>query len=83
MGNITIPADMGMGTTEVDIIKWKVKKGDYVNLGDPVVEIESEKVSYTVESQISGFVNEILYKEGDTVPVGKEVCIIDEDAETK
>jgi len=75
--NIAVPK-MGMGTTEVEIIKWVVKKGDSVKPGDPIVEIETEKVSYTIESEVLGAIDEILYKEGDSVPIGKVLCRIKE-----
>ena len=55
---------MGMGTTDIDIIKWKVKVSDKVKKGDPIIEIESEKVSTVLESEKSGVVAEVLYKNG-------------------
>lgn len=77
MYNFTIPK-VGMGITEVEISEWKVKAGDKVNTGDEIVEIETEKASTVLESNVSGTVKEILYKDGDIVEVGKVVCRIKE-----
>ncbi len=76
MKNVAIPK-MGMSTTEVEIMSWKVKVGDHVKEEDPLVEIESEKTSIEITSGVNGVVAEILYKEGDEVPVGSVICKID------
>jgi len=78
MKNVVIPK-MGMGTTEVEILKWKVKEGDSVKAGEPIVEIESEKTSVAIESEVSGVVGEIYFKEEEEVPVGSVICTIKED----
>ena len=75
MYDFTIPK-VGMGITEVEISEWKVKAGDKVNIGDEIVEIETEKASTVLESNVSGVIKEILCKDGDTVEVGKVVCRI-------
>jgi 2-oxoglutarate dehydrogenase E2 component (dihydrolipoamide succinyltransferase) len=77
MKKIVIPK-MGMATTEVDILAWKVKEGDYVKPGDIIVEIESEKATVTIESELKGVITKILYKDGDTVPVGEAICEVEE-----
>lgn len=76
MGDIILPK-MGMGATEATISNWKIKVGDKVNVGDPLVEIEMEKVSTELESTSSGTVKEILFKEEDIVPIGSVICIIE------
>jgi 2-oxoglutarate dehydrogenase E2 component (dihydrolipoamide succinyltransferase) len=77
MKKIVIPK-MGMATTEVDILTWKVKEGDRIKQGDVIVEIESEKANVTIESEYSGIINKIFFKNGDTVPVGEVICEVDE-----
>jgi pyruvate/2-oxoglutarate dehydrogenase complex dihydrolipoamide acyltransferase (E2) component len=77
MKKIVIPK-MGMATTEVDILTWKVKEGDHVKPGDIIVEIESEKATVTIESELNGVITKILYKDGDTVPVGEAICEVEE-----
>ncbi len=77
MKNIVIPK-MGMATTEVDILEWKVKEGDSIKKGDVIAEIESEKTNVSIESEYNGVVAKILYKNGDTVNVGETICEINE-----
>ena len=62
----------------LSISKWKVNVGDKINTGSPLVEIEMEKITNELESTISGTVKEILFNEGDTVPVGSVICVIEE-----
>lgn len=75
MHELTVPK-MGMDTTEVEILKWIVKVGDNVKKGDPIVEIEFEKATTEIESEVSGIIEEILFKEGDIVNVGSVICRI-------
>ena len=77
MKKVVIPK-MGMATTEVDILTWKVKEGDTVKIGDIIVEIESEKANVGIESEYNGIITKILHKDGETVPVGEAICEIDE-----
>lgn len=75
MHELTVPK-MGMDTTEVEILKWIVKVGDNVKKGDPIAEIEFEKATTEIESEVSGVIEEILFKEGDIVDVGSVICRI-------
>ena len=75
MHELTVPK-MGMDTTEVEILKWIVKVGDNVKKGDPIAEIEFEKATTEIESEVSGIIEEILFKEGDIVDVGSVICRI-------
>jgi len=72
---VVIPK-VGMSVTEVEITKWKVKKGDKVNKDDEIVEITMEKANTILTSEVSGIVEEILFNEGDTVKVGEVICRI-------
>jgi pyruvate/2-oxoglutarate dehydrogenase complex dihydrolipoamide acyltransferase (E2) component len=67
---------MGMDTTEVEIVKWMIKVGDNIKKGDPIAEIEFEKATTEIEAEVSGVVEEILYKEGDIVDVGSVIARI-------
>lgn len=75
MYELTVPK-MGMDTTEVEILKWMIKVGDNIKKGDPVAEIEFEKATTEIESEVSGVVAEILYEEGDIVDVGSVIARI-------
>ena len=78
MHELTVPK-MGMDTTEVEILKWMIKVGDNIKKGDPVAEIEFEKATTEIESEVSGVVEEVLYKEGDIVNVGSVIARIKND----
>jgi len=73
--DVVIPK-VGMSVTEVEITKWKVKKGDKVNKDDEIVEITMEKANTILTSEVSGIVEELLFNEGDTVKVGEVICRI-------
>ena len=56
-------------TEEAFIAKWMVSEGDYVNLGDIIMQIETGKAILDVEANFSGRVSKILVPEGEEVPV--------------
>jgi pyruvate/2-oxoglutarate dehydrogenase complex dihydrolipoamide acyltransferase (E2) component len=70
---------MGMSTVEVDVLRVLVHEGQRVEVGDVVVEIESEKANYEIEADVGGVVAEVLVSEGDVREVGDVVVRIDED----
>jgi len=73
----TLPK-LGQSDSEVEILEIKVKSGDTVKKGDPIVEVESEKASTILESEIDGVVQEVLAKNGDIVKVGTVILKIKE-----
>lgn len=75
MYELTVPK-MGIDTTEVEILKWLVKVGGIVKEGDKIVELEFEKATTEIESEVSGVVEEILLKEGEIANVGSVICRI-------
>jgi 2-oxoglutarate dehydrogenase E2 component (dihydrolipoamide succinyltransferase) len=66
---ILVPA-LGESITEATISKWLKHKGDAVNVDEPIVELETDKVNLEVPSPINGTLTEINFKNGDTVEVG-------------
>lgn len=68
---------LGESITEGTIISWSVKVGDSVQEDDVLFEVNTAKVSAEIPSPVAGKVVEILFKEGDTVPVGTVVAIVD------
>ena len=68
-GNIILP-QWGMGMNEGQVVKWLKAVGDPVVKGEPLVEIESTKVSAEVEATADGTLGRIIIEEGKTVPVG-------------
>ncbi|RKQ28652.1 2-oxoglutarate dehydrogenase complex dihydrolipoyllysine-residue succinyltransferase [Oceanobacillus halophilus] len=77
MQEIKIP-ELAESITEGTIAEWLVKKGDKVEKGDPLVELETDKVNVEVNSDFSGVLVEVLQEEGDDVSVGDIIGKIDE-----
>ncbi len=68
-GNIILP-QWGMGMNEGEVVRWLKSVGDPVIKGEPLVEIESTKVSAEVEATADGTLGRIIVEDGKTVPVG-------------
>ncbi|MCQ6266981.1 2-oxo acid dehydrogenase subunit E2 [Fictibacillus sp. WQ 8-8] len=62
--------DIGEGMHEGEIIHFFVKPGDTVSIDQPLVEVQTDKVTAELPSPIAGKVTDILVKEGETVTVG-------------
>ena len=73
--------DVGEGLTEAEIVTWKVKVGDVVQVNDIVVEIETAKSLVELPSPYAGTVTALLVQEGETVPVGTPIIAIGEASE--
>jgi pyruvate dehydrogenase E2 component (dihydrolipoyllysine-residue acetyltransferase) len=58
------------------VTRWLKKAGEPVRQGEPLVEIETEKVNSELESPADGVLTEILVGEGETVPVGEVIARI-------
>ncbi|WP_339228904.1 2-oxoglutarate dehydrogenase complex dihydrolipoyllysine-residue succinyltransferase [Oceanobacillus sp. FSL K6-2867] len=80
MQEIKIP-ELAESITEGTIAEWLVKKGDKVEKGDPIVELETDKVNVEVNSEFSGVITEILSEVGDDVSVGDTIASLDENGE--
>ncbi|QDP39605.1 2-oxoglutarate dehydrogenase complex dihydrolipoyllysine-residue succinyltransferase [Radiobacillus deserti] len=80
MKEIKVP-ELAESITEGTISQWLVKKGDKVEKGDPVLELETDKVNIEVNSDYSGVVAELLKEEGDDVEVGDIIAKVDENGE--
>ena len=64
---------------EGKLIEWKVQEGQKVKEGDVVAEVESDKAVMDVESFKSGVVKKLYAKEGESIPVGKVMALIETD----
>lgn len=74
---ILVPT-LGESVTEATVAKWIKKIGDHVNEDEPIVELETDKVSVEVTSPTSGVLSETSIKEGETVGVGTKLGEIGE-----
>jgi len=70
VSEITVPA-MGESITEGTIFKWHVKEGDSVNIGDVLLELETDKVNLEISAESEGVVEKILRQEGENVTIGE------------
>ena len=66
---IVVPA-LGESVTEATIAKWLKSVGDTVEVDEPIVELETDKVNLEVPSPVSGTIGDIKHKDGDVVEVG-------------
>lgn len=67
---------MGDAMEEGVLLKWLVNEGEEVAEGDPLAEIETDKVSLEIMAEASGTLTQRLANEGDSVPVGNPIAVI-------
>ena len=67
--DVLVPV-LGESVVEATVSKWIKKQGDYVEVDDPIIELETDKVTLEVPASISGILENTLVSEGDTVEVG-------------
>lgn len=79
---LTVPKTGGIPTTKARVVKWLKREGEPVKVGEPVVELETDKVSYELESTAEGVLLKILASEAAEVPVGDPLCHIGLPGET-
>jgi 2-oxoglutarate dehydrogenase E2 component (dihydrolipoamide succinyltransferase) len=73
---VTMP-QMGESVVEGTIAKWLVKEGDVVVEDQPLVEISTDKVDTEIPSPGAGRISKIVTAEGQTVPVGATLAVIE------
>lgn len=81
MQEIKIP-ELAESITEGTISEWLVKKGDKVEKGAPLIELETDKVNVEVNSEFSGVITEIVREAGEDVTVGDIIAKLDENGES-
>src|ERR1700741_4644224 len=62
--------EMGESVTEGIVLEWHVAEGDFVNEGDTVVEVSTDKVDAEVPAPTSGVITKLIASVHDEVPVG-------------
>lgn len=78
MTELKVPS-VAESITEVTLSRYLVKEGDYVELDQPVCELETDKASQEIPSPVAGTVK-FVAKEGADLKVGAVICTIDETA---
>ena len=77
MSNIVVP-ELGESVVEARVARWLKKTGDRVEVGEPVVELETEKIDLEVSAEKSGVIASIARQEGDDVKIGELLAVVDE-----
>jgi 2-oxoglutarate dehydrogenase E2 component (dihydrolipoamide succinyltransferase) len=79
MINIVVP-ELGESVLEARIARWLKKVGDRVSVGDPLVELETEKINLEVNAERGGVISGITRQEGEDVKIGDVMGTLDESA---
>ena len=75
---IKVPS-VGESITEVTLVKWLKKDGEWVNRDEVMAELESEKATFEINAEQAGILK-IIAAEGETLKIGDLACSIDTDA---
>ncbi len=79
MIEIKVPT-VGESITEVTLLRWNKKDGDYVERDEMIAELESEKATFEVNAEEAGVIKLSPFKEGDSMKIGEVLAVIDESA---
>jgi 2-oxoglutarate dehydrogenase E2 component (dihydrolipoamide succinyltransferase) len=77
--NIVVP-ELGESVVEARVAKWLKKQGDSVTAGEPLVELETEKIDLEVSADRAGTLTEIKHPEGADVKVGEILAVLQDGA---
>jgi pyruvate dehydrogenase E2 component (dihydrolipoamide acetyltransferase) len=78
MHNVIMP-DLGQTVSEGRIVRWLKKPGDKIQKGEPLLEVETDKVTMEVEAFKSGHLRELLAREGQLVGAMTAIAILTDD----
>ena len=81
MATIVIMPKQGLMMEEGTLTQWLKKEGETVTAGQPLFEMETDKLTITMDAEVSGTLLKILHGEGDTVPVTQPIAVIGEPGE--
>ncbi|MEH7441471.1 2-oxoglutarate dehydrogenase complex dihydrolipoyllysine-residue succinyltransferase [Bacillus sp. JJ1122] len=81
MADIKVP-ELAESISEGTIAQWLKKKGDQVQKGEYIVELETDKVNVEIISDYDGVLTDLLAEEGDTVKVGETIAVVSEAGST-
>lgn len=77
MVEIKVP-ELAESISEGTIAKWLKNVGEFIDKGDYLVELETDKVNVEIISDFAGTITEQKFSEGDTVKVGETIAIVEE-----
>lgn len=70
---LKVPKTGGLPTTKINVVRWLKQEGEVVKRGDAVVELETEKANYELDSPAEGILLKILAQECAELPQRTEV----------
>src|SRR5438552_14515295 len=76
--NVIMPA-LEMAQETGKVIRWLKTPGSRVEKGEPIVEIETDKITVEIESPATGVLRDVTALEGEVVPVGRTIAVIAEE----
>jgi len=76
MASIVIMPKQGLMMEEGTLTSWLKKEGEEVTAGSPLFEMETDKLTITMDAEISGTLLKIIHPAGDVVPITKPIAII-------
>jgi 2-oxoglutarate dehydrogenase E2 component (dihydrolipoamide succinyltransferase) len=77
MSNIVVP-ELGESVVEARVARWLKKEGDRVELGEPVVELETEKIDLEVNADRAGVLSSIKRQAGEDVKIGELLAVLED-----
>ena len=76
MAIVIILPKLDEATQTGKIVKWLKREGEWVEKGEAILEIETEKVNFEVEAEESGILSKVMAEAGDNVAVGTTIAFI-------
>jgi len=76
--SVSMP-QLGESVTEGTVTRWLKREGEHVQADEPLLEVSTDKVDTEIPSPVSGILRGITVAEDETVAVGAELAVIEED----
>ena len=73
--NVIMPA-LELAQETGKLLRWIKAPGDTVRKGEPIAEVETDKVTIELEAPAAGVLRDVTAREGDVVPVGQTIAVI-------
>src|SRR6476659_5331852 len=75
--NVVVP-EVGESIVDARVAKWLKREGDTVSAGEPLVELETDKIDLEVSAPKAGVLGKIAHGDGADVKVGEVLAVIEE-----
>lgn len=81
MATVVIMPKQGLMMEEGTLTQWLKKEGETVTAGEPLFEMETDKLTITMDAEASGTLLKIIHPEGDVVPITQPIAVLGEPGE--